>query len=472
MTLTYGLRWDLDFAPSALSGPNFLAATGFNLADLSKLALAPAGTAPYETTYGNVAPRLGMAYQISSRSSWETVVHGGFGVFYDLPSSEAGTLVSIAGYPFGTFAVNLGGTFPLDPAAASPPPITAASLGSPFGTLGVFDPHLKLPYTLEWNGSVEQGLGKQQSLTTSYVGSAGRRLLQSEFVIAPNPSFGSAYLVGNAANSDYEALQLQFQRRMLRGIQALASYTWSHSIDTASAASVFGNRSNATVPGPAANENRGASDFDIRHAFSTGLTYDLPSPTNHRFLRAALKGWSLQSFVFARSAPPATVSDVRFSSLFNGSTVVRPDLVPGVPLYVHGSQCVAVFGVACPGGKGFNPAAFTHPPTDANGIPLRQGNVSRNSLRGFGASQWDFSIHREIALIDRLNLQFRMEVFNLLNHPNFGSPNTGFGFGSFGLSAQMLAQNLNGNNVGGGGLSPLYQVGGPRSVQFALKLSF
>jgi hypothetical protein len=472
MTMTYGLRWDVDYAPSALSGPNFPAATGFSLTDLSHLAIAPAGTPPYRTTYGNVAPRFGLAYELSSRPNWERVIHGGFGVFYDLPSSEAGTLVSIAGYPFGALSVNLGGVFPLDPLSAAPPPITAASLSSPFGTLGAFDPHLKLPYTLEWNASVEQRLGKEQSLTTSYVASAGRRLLQSEFVFAPNPSIDGAYLVGNAATSDYEALQLQFQRRMSHGIQALASYTWSHSIDTASAASVFGNRSNAGVPGLDTNANRGASDFDIRHSFSTGVTYDIPFRSGQRLLNAALRGWSLQSFVLARSAPPATVSDVRFSSLFNGSTVVRPDRVPGVPLYVYGSQCVAVFGVACPGGKGFNPAAFIHPPTDARGIPLRQGSLSRNSLRGFGAAQWDFSLHREIQVVDRLKLQFRMEVFNILNHPNFGTPSTGFGFGSFGLSSQMLAQNLNGNNVGGGALSPLYQVGGPRSLQFALKMTF
>lgn len=472
LTMTYGLRWDVDFAPSSLAGPDFLAITGFSLGNLSNLALAPAGTPPYRTTYGNVAPRIGLAYQLRSHPDWETVLRGGFGTFYDLPSSETGTLVSVASYPFGAFNLNFGGTFPLDPASAAPPAISAANLSSPFGTLAAFDPHFRLPYTLEWNVAVEQALGKEQSLTTSYVGSSGRRLLQSEFVTAPNPNFGSAYLVDNAADSNYQALQVQFQRRMSHGLQALASYTWSHSIDTASAGSVFGSRSNAGVPGVDPNENRGPSDFDIRHALSTGITYDIPFPKGISVFSGALGDWSVQTFVVARSAPPVTVADVRFSTLFNGNTIVRPDVIPGVPLYVFGSDCQTVLGAACPGGKGFNPAAFVHPPLGTNGLPLRQGDLPRNALRGFGASQWDFALHRDIRILDPLVLQVRMEVFNLLNHPNFGPPNSGFGTGSFGLASQMLGQSLNGNNVGGGALSPLYQVGGPRSMQFALKMTF
>ncbi len=93
-------------------------------------------------------------------------------------------------------------------------------------------------------------------------------------------------------------------------------------------------------------------------------------------------------------------------------------------------------------------------------------------MRGFGATQWDFAIHRDFPIRESLKLQFRAEVFNLLNHPNFAPPEGDLLNPSFGLSTQMLGQFLSGGNVGGGGFSPLYQIGGPRSVQFGLKLQF
>ena len=473
LTMTSGLRWDIDSAPSSLDGPGLLAVTGFNLNDLSKLALAPAGTPPFKTTYGNIAPRIGAAYQVSQSPNWGTVFRGGFGVFYDLASSETGSLISIASYPFGALGENFGGTFPQGPAAAAPPAITLAYLSSPFGTLGAFDPHLRLPYALEWNVAAQQSLGTQQTVTASYVGSIGRRLIQSAYVVAPNASFGNAYLVGNMAESNYNALQLQFNRRLSADFQALASYTWSHSIDTASAGSVFGNEANAAAPGLDPSANRGPSDFDIRHSLSAGLTYDIPALKRNSFANTFLGGWSVNNFVIAHTAPPVTVSDVTFSTLFNGYTSVRPDIVPGMPLYVYGSECIAVFASACPGGKGFNPVAFTNPPVDpVTGLPLRQGSLARNALRGFGAWQWDFAVHRDFPIYESLRMQFRAEMFNVLNHPNFGPPNAGFGSGGFGVSNQMLGQSLAGNSVGGGGFSPLYQLGGPRSIQLALKLIF
>src|SRR5260370_2954905 len=93
LTLTYGLRWDVDFSPSTLSGPNFPAVTGFNLLDLSQLALAPTGTPPFSTPYGNLPPPLAATYQLSQDKKWGTVVRGGFGVFYDLATQQIGTLV-------------------------------------------------------------------------------------------------------------------------------------------------------------------------------------------------------------------------------------------------------------------------------------------------------------------------------------------------------------------------------------------
>jgi len=182
-----------------------------------------------------------------------------------------------------------------------------------------------------------------------------------------------------------------------------------------------------------------------------------------------LKGWSLQSVIQARSAPPVDIFDANFfgAPFDTGiSADVRPDVVPGQPFYLYGSQY--------PGGKAFNPAAFTNPSADPKtGNPLRQGTLPRNALRGFGAAQWDFAVHRDFPIHDSLKLQFRAEMFNLVNHPNFGPPLNDFGEASFGVSQQVLGRGLAGSNsLGAGGFDSLYQIGGPRSIQFALKLLF
>jgi len=490
LTITYGLRWDVDFVPQSIDGPRFNAVTGFDLHDLSQLALAPAGTAPYHTTFGNFAPRLGVAYQVIDHPNWQSVLRGGFGVFYDLATSEAGNQTTSGTYPFGgqsfLFGTASGGTatFPLSPDDAKPPQITPPA--AVHGILDAFDPHLRLPYTLQWNVALEQALGGQETISASYIGARGRRLIQTLNPSSPTPDLFSAVLVTNAGTSDYDALQIQFRRRLSHGFQALASYTWSHSSDTASAGS-FGNTSNLLAPG--APSNRGPSDFDVRNAFSVGVTYDIPGPKTNAFGNAILKGWSTENFVVAHSAPPVDVSDAGIALFFgtnflNGSLAdVRPDLIPGQPLYLYGAQCIQAppsgLGYACPGGKGFNPSAFADPPFDPNtGIPDRQGTVPRNFLRGFGAVQWDFAVHRDFPIRESVKLQFRAEMFNVLNHPNFGPPRGGFispQFGGplgFGVSPNLLGQSLNGNSVGNGALDALYQLGGPRSIQLALKLSF
>jgi hypothetical protein len=347
----------------------------------------------------------------------------------------------------------------------------------------LFDPHLYLPYTLQWNVALEQALGQQQSLSATYLGAAGRRLLQSANVYSPNPSVTFEQLVLNGGTSDYGALQVQFQRRMSHGLQALASYTWSHSIDTGSAGS-DAVVSNVLVPSGIAGSNRGPSDFDVRHAFSAGVTYNIPDLKLNALTDALLEGWSFDNAIQVRSATPVDVSYVLVSA-FQGSISgdIRPDLVPGQLLYIYGTECASVFqatgdlspGESCPGGRGFNPNAFTAPPIDpSTGDPLRQGTTPRNFLRAFGAAQWDFAVHRELPIRESFKLQFRAEMFNVLNHPNFGPPSGGFGSGQgFGLSTQMLGRSLGGfGSSGSGSFSSLYQIGGPRAIQLALKLAF
>jgi len=124
-----------------------------------------------------------------------------------------------------------------------------------------------------------------------------------------------------------------------------------------------------------------------------------------------------------------------------------------VPVWLYGPQY--------PGGKALNLFAFAAPLTPG------QGTLGRNAFRGFGFTQMDFSIARRFALKDRLKLQFRLDFFNIFNHPNFANPDNDIDDGPlfFGLSSQMLNQSL-------GGLNALYQIGGPRSLQASLKLIF
>jgi len=435
------------------------------------LAIAPGGTPAFKTTYGNVAPRFGLAYQVNQNQDWETVIRGGFGVFYDLVSSETGNLVGNQYPPFGALSfLPSGAIFPLDSTQSAPPPIpVTGTLAQPY----FFNPSLKQPYTLEWNVAFEQTLGSNQSFSASYIGAAGRRLLQTTSLFNPpsNPDVGFGFFVDNTSTSDYDALQLQFRRHLSHGLQALASYSWAHSIDTGSAGSA-GVNSNSGIPG-GRNVNRGNSDFHIRNAASVALTYDVPAPRLNAFAHAIIGGWSLQSIIRAQSASPLYIQDVNFGQ-FEGNLIadIRPDLIPGQPLYLYSSKY--------PGGKAINPAAFTDPPSSPigpncpfGGCPARQGTTPRNFLRGFGATQWDFAIHRDFPIHESLKLQFRAEMFNVLNHPNFGPPNGNFGTASFGVSSQMLGQSLNGfGSLGSGGLSPLYQIGGPRSIQLALKVQF
>src|SRR5262249_15302006 len=171
------------------------------------------------------------------------------------------------------------------------------------------------------------------------------------------------------------------------------------------------------------------------------------------FVDTLLGGWSADGFFLARSAPPVNVTGATFFAA-GVSLASRPNLNPGVPLELFGSQF--------PGGKILNRAAFTAVPAG------QQGNFGRNVLRGFGAWQADVALQRRFSLTENVNLRFRAEFFNIFNHPNFGNPNNLLTSPLFGFSTQTLATSL-GSGGANGGFSPLYQIGGPRSIQFALK---
>ncbi len=387
-TLTYGLRWDVNPAIRGKDAAN----DPFTLIGLNNpaaLTLAPRGTPLYKTTFGNLAPRIGIAYQLGGIRNWGAAIRAGFGIFYDLGQGSLGGVSSF--FPYGATKIISPAPvpFPLSAQDAAPP---ATTVNPPVVTILVADPHLKLPRTYQWNLALEQSIGSNQVLSLTYVGAIGRDLLRTTKLFNVNPN----------------------------------------------------------------NFDRGNSDFDIRHSFTMGLTYDLPFRGSQEILKAVTSGWSLDSFVFARSAPTVDIVGASFSA--NGVRLdARPNVVPGVPRELFGSQY--------PGGKIFNRAAFTAAPTGT------QGNFGRNVLRGFGAWQADVGLQRQFQLTDKIGLRFRSEFFNIFNHPNFGNPVSLLTSQLFGRSTQTLANSL-GSGGANGGFNPLYQIGGPRSIQFALKLQF
>jgi hypothetical protein len=455
LNLSLGVRWELNPAPKDALGKNPY--TVDQLADLSTTKLAPEGTDLWKTRYNNFAPRIGVAYRIHDEPGRETVLRAGFGMFYDTGNNQASS--GYTGVGRSTSEYYYGSPFPLTAAqyASIPQPSTATPYAAgQYGGVSAYDPHLKLPYVFQWNTALEQMLGEKQSVSFTFVGSHGRRLLTQQTYYPGNLgnlNFTNAGILGYStpltvtagrATSDYNALQVQFERRINQGLQFHASYTWSHSIDETS--------TNYTID----ELLRGDSDFDIRNNFQLALTYNIPGTYHNRFASALLRDRSADVREFARSSAPVNVtSTTGLDPALGLELVYQADIVPGQPFYLYGDQY--------PGRRRINPAAFTTASAGQN------GDLGRNALRGFDAVDTDLAVHREFRLTEALHLQARIESFNLFNRPIMGainntlnSPNT------FGLASSTLN-----NQLGGAGLmNPLYQVGGPRSTQISLKFQF
>jgi len=446
LTATYGLRWDYNTSPSSPNGtPPF---TVHEVSDLSTATIAPVGTPLWHAQKDNFAPRLGLAWQARSN----LVLRAGAGIFYDLGYSDI-TNVMISFPYIQQKPLILNTSFPLNPTIAAPPAFTT---NPPAAVMSVVDPNHVVPTTYEWNAAVERSISKADVVTVTYVGAGGRKLMRKDVYIAPQPNYftGEFDLLSNHGTSNYDALQAQFRHRLSHGLQTLLSYTWGHSIDDVSSDANYQN-----VPLGQSSSERGPSDYDIRNTFSGAVSYDIPGPDSG-LLKQVFGNWSSDSIIYARSSPVVNVvtgqNPFAGSVLSGASSVQRPDIVPSVPFYLHPS------GV--PGGKVINPAAFSLPSSV-------QGDLGRNALRGFGATQWDMTLRRQFRFTERLSIQFRGDFFNILNHPNFGSPINFLSSPQFGQSTQMLANSL-GTGGQGGGVNPLYQIGGPRSIQLALKLQF
>jgi carboxypeptidase family protein/TonB-dependent receptor-like protein len=437
-TLTYGVRWELNPAPTGTDGT--LLAAWRNVSDPANLTLAPFGSSLWNTSYGNFAPRVGIAYSLTPKGDF--VFRAGWGIFYDLGTDAVGFLGSA--YPNVAANCCASVTVPLSDAN---PFLPTASLEPPFpdGAQG-FSSNLKLPRSYQWNVAIEKAFAGQQALSITYVGQAGRDLLRQQGLSQPNANFAGAFLLtNNDAISNYNALQVQYRKPFSSRIQALVNYSYSHSLDSASNDTIAA-ISNSVISG--ANDYA-SSRFDARHIFSGALTFAIPGFERKGALSWATKDWSLESLAVARSGFP-----------FNGSVLTatiggvnpRPDRVAGQPVWIPNASAG--------GGKSLNPLAFTPGPAG------QQGTEGRNDIHGFGLTQVDLSLGRKFAITERIALQFRTDAFNLFNHPNFANPLAFIGSGATFVESPSMA------NQGLGGLNSVFQQGGPRSLQLSLKLSF
>lgn len=488
LTLNFGLRWEVN---PPLKGER-LPYNARGMDNPLTATLAPPGTRQWKTEYDNFAPRVGIAYLVSQRQN--LVVRGGFGIYYDLATGVA--LRGFTSFPYNSLKTLAGNQlrFPANENDLRPAPFLDNSPPPYSASFFFFDPNLKLPFTRQWNISVEKGFGRNQTVTVSYVGAQGRRLIRTEqyrnfnaafvqqrfglntgplIVINPAifgptpaqlqsnvPAAGSdVQYTRNGTQSDYNALQVQYQRRFSKGLQALASYTYSRSVDDVSDETTIG------VPPNLLNLKleRGRSSFDLPHNFIAALSYELPRVKSNDLLGAIFNGWGIDTVIRWRSGLPFSVITQVFDPLNIGSTR-RVDRVPGQPVWIKDKKV--------PGGRKLNPSAFALPPVGV------QGNSGRNAYRSYSARQVDLAVRRTFKVTESgWRLQFRAEAFNLFNTPNFGFPAASFGISGFGEPFAMLGRTLSGNTATtqtspSPGFNSLYQMGGPRSLQFAIKILY
>jgi len=455
LSLTYGTRWEINPSPTTVAGQKPY--TACCASDLSNLTLSAEGAPYYSTNYYDFAPRLGAAYQIRQAPSRQFVVRGGGGIFYDLGQTAS---FGDNSWPASNLVTFYGTPFPLPPGYLTFPPVSPVPSPSNPAIVAMAGTNFRLPRTYEWNITLEQSLGADQAFSVAYVGARGHDLLRSEPYGNPNPNYSFVELVTNNGLSSYDSLQVAFTRKLAHGLQAYASYTYSHSIDNASSDAI------AVIPAQFVKTyiDKGSSDFDVRHTFNGEFLYAVPAPKMSKVADAFLHHWSIQGIFRAQSALPFNILAANPQNVSNPSffgSTPRANLVPGQPLFLYSSSF--------PGGKEANPAAFT-----VLNSGQVQGDLGRNYLRGFGLTQFDFSLMRRFHLQDKATIEFRVEAFNIFNHPNFANPSGFFndfvGAPGFGQSQSMFGYSLGGGAPGY--INPLFAIGGPRDLQLALRFEF
>ncbi len=442
LTISSGLRWEVDPVPHGKNGADAFTAVG-NLASPASVSLAPRGVALWDTSWFNLAPRIGAAWLIDRRAGRELVVRAGGGVFFDTDNRAAVQAFSAFGFSETSDPINV--PVPVTPAqldfsVSSSPPYSHSLVYA-------FPRHFQLPYSFQWNVAVEKSVGRNQTFPASYVGAGGYRLLREQRtdINDQNPNFAEIEWFPAGVTSNYQALQLKFQRSITHGVQALASYTWSHTIDDGSI-------------DPAWPLTRANSNLDLRHNLQAAISWDERNLTGRGLRDFLLGGGGADARITARSAFPVTPLGNIYSDPATGERYFSGvNLIPNRPLYVYDSRF--------PGGRMLNGGPYATAPAFVLPAAGSAGNAPRNMLRGFGDNQINIAIRREIHLRAPFNVQIRGEAYNLFNHPDLGYIDPSLADALFGQSTLMLNQSF-------GPTGSLYEPGGPRALQLSLRLHF
>ena len=486
LTLNLGLRWEY-FGPLS-EAHNLLS----NLGQDGTLALV--GTNGLKHAYNrdlnNFGPRLGFAWNALAK----TVMRGSYGIYYDyIPqdllianfTNSAGLVTN----PIGPEAVvslansydstAFSGTNPGGPVFTPPSPPYPPSGADIFVT----PRNLVTPYMQNWNFNVEHELAEGVAFQLGYVGSRGTKLVRLRDANQPDingnrnnfPRYGFVDQFATISSSTYHALQATLRTRLWHGLSGFAGYTWSKSLDDASDGIDF---NFATVALPQDSNNlraeHGPSNFDTRHRFTAAFTYDVARFVGPEKLS---RGWQINTIVSVQSGRPVPIVGSSDTSGANSSVFPTPSNFHQRPNLVAGVNPINPNWESAPDSIGYlNGAAFVQPAFGTF------GNLGRNAI--FGPRFWnmDFSVTKNTPLTERLNLQFRAELFNIFNHPNFALPNffinpalkdTGTpGSPNIVPSGNSVNQGLITQTPDQAQTNPGLGGGGPRVVQLGLKLLF
>jgi hypothetical protein len=376
-----------------------------------------------KTHYNVFEPRLGVSYSLNEK----TILRTSAGIFHNRVLLNDSTL--------------LGGNAPLQPMAV----VSAGSVDNPGGgssggadlPLGVQaqDVEFKHPTSYMWSTGVQREVPFGFIVDVTYVGRRGLYLPRERNInqllpgtIAANPGvnvaalrpykgYGLLRLSENAARSMYNSMQVSVDRRYSNGLKVGLAYTLGKSTDNGS------DKRNVLWDPYDDTSYEGPSNFDRRHALSLYYIYDLPfwrEPTN--LLQNLLGGWQISVAAFMRTGTPFTITRTDDRAGTGDGSIGQPIDMNGDPHEgTNGKFSGGVSGgVAADDNFYFNPSAFSQVPVGA----YRFGNMPRNAVYGPGDQQWDLAIFKNVNLAGTHKVQFRVEMFNFINHPNLSGPNT------------------------------------------------
>jgi outer membrane receptor protein involved in Fe transport len=476
LTINAGIRYELNTVPTASKRL-------FNFTPTRGIFTEPL----YKGDHNNFAPRVGFAYTPFKRTN-KTVLRGGFGVFYDLPFQNV-TFNLTFNPPTTTMLFNFG-------------PFKSGKLSQVFNSnqlngsgpaFTTIDPNFRLPYSLQYNLTLQQQLPGEIALEVGYVGTRGVKLIGARdinealffpgattdniFDRRPTQLAGLDFGVGGAdivqeqesiGSSIYNSMQMKFSKRFGAGLSFLGAYTLSSSIDNIS--DIFGFKGSAGIPQNSRDlaSERGFSPFDIRQRFTLSYTYELPLGKGKKFFSNAgnladklLSNWQMNGILTLQSGQPFTlflgIDQALTGNIFGQE---RPNNVAGVFIQKDNGQVVLAPGFVNSDGSP-NMAALQK----AGVIPAlgQFGTLGRNTFKGPKYKNFDFSLTKRTTLSETTAFEFRAEFFNIFNHPAFALPDNN-------LSSPTFGQFSRTPDVASG--SPKLTSGSPRVIQFGLKLIF